>query len=264
MELTVILSVSKNSDDYDILDTLESLPWDQEGIDLIIYSEDNERIKKLIKGSDLESTIRDSSIEMVLCKTSEEESSYHTIGLEDSKTEEIMFLEAGDIIEDFHGDLFISYKVDSIGIPGVGKEGIPETILCYETRSLPENYRGVIFNTSWLRENGLTTIDSTLMAKVCNLLLHRLDTSSYWGGWSDYDISESLSIDRISCDDDRETIKALENLWKEKRLSYSSYFRDLIWTRMTTSAARIVTSEDEDALNFQCYLYPAHKLTVLS
>lgn len=263
MELTVVLSVSRNSDDYDILDTLESLPWDQDGIDLIIYSEDTKRIKRVINESDLKSIIRDSKVEVVLCETPEEDS-YHTIGLEDTKTEEVMFLEAGDIIEDFQGDLFTSSVVDSIGIPGIGKEGTPETVFCFETRSLPENYRGVIFNTSWLRENRLTTIDLTLMARVCNLLLEKLGNSSYWGGWSDFDISESLSISRISDDNDQDTIESLKSLWNGGELTYSSYLRDLVWTRIMTSAARIITSDSEDALNFQCYLYPASKLEVLN
>lgn len=265
MELTIILSVSGSSDDYDIRDTIESLPWNQNGIDLIIYSEDTKRIKRIIRESDLESEIRDSNVEVLFCEVSEEdEDTYHTIGLEDAKTEEIMFLEAGDIIEDFQSDLFTSSRVNEVGIPGLGKDGIPETIICHETRSLPENYRGLIFNTQWLRKNGLTKIDSTLTARICNLLLEKLKNPDYWGGWADYDISESLSITRIPYEDDQETINSLRKLWKSRDISYSSYLRDLIWTRMTTSAARIVTSGENNSSNFQCYLYPASKLEVLS
>lgn len=263
MELTIVLSVSKGSDDYDILDTLESLPWSQEGVDLIVYSEDSGRLKKVLKESDLESTIRDGKVGVVLCETPEEDS-YHTIGLEDTKTEEVMFLEAGDIIEDFQGDLFTTSKVKDVGIPGLGEEGTPETVICHETRSLPENYRGLIFNTSWLRENELTEINSSLTARVSNVLISKISNQDYWGGWSDFDISESLSINRISCDDDKETIKSLEEFWKSGKHSYSSYLRDIVWTRINTSAARIITSGEEDALNFQCYLYPASKLMVLN
>lgn len=261
MELTIVLSVTGGSSDYDILDTLESLPWNQDGVDLIIYSGDTKRIKRVLKESDLETSIQDGKVNVVLCETQEEES-YHTIGLEDAKTEEVIFLEAGDIIEDFQRDLFTSSIVDSVGIPGLGSEGVPETVICHETRCLPENYRGMIFNTKWLRENGLTKIDLTLTARICNLLITKLDTPSYWDGWSDYDISESLSISRVSCDEEEiETIESLKELWNSGKLSYSSYLRDLIWTRMATSAARLV---ENDISNFKCYLYPATKLSVLS
>ena len=262
MELSIVLSVSSGSEDQEILETLESLPWNYDGVDLLIYSKDSRRIKRVINESDLESTIKRSDVGVVFCETSEEED-YHTIGLEDTKTEEVMFLEAGDVIEDFQSDLLTSMAVESIGIPGLGKEGTPETSICYETRSLPENYRGMVFNTSWLRENGLTKINSSFPARVCNVLISKIDSQDYWGGWSDFDLSESLSINRISCDDDKETIESLEKFWKSDKHSYSSYLRDIIWTRMTTSAARIITSGEEDTLNFQCYIYPASKLMVL-
>ena len=262
MELTIVLSVSSKSEDCDLLDTLESLPWDKSGIDLIIYSKDTRRIKKVLNESDLESTIRDSDVEVVFCETQEEES-YHTIGLEDTKTDGVMFLEAGDIIEDFQSDIIITGISEPIGIPGVGEEGIPETALCHEIRTLPESYRGIIFRAPWLREKGLTKIDLGFTARVCDNLREKISKPDYWGGWGDFDISESLSISRIS-KNDKETIDSLEKFWKSEKHSHSSYLRDIVWTRMTTSAARIIISEDKDASNFHMLLYPASKLMVLS
>lgn len=263
MELTIVLSVKSGVEDYDILDTLESLPWDKTGVDLIVYSRDTERIKRVISEGDLEPIIRDSEVGVLFCETPEE-NLYHTIGLEDTKTDGVMFLEAGDTIEDFQGDILVAEMSEPIGIPGIGQEGTPETITCYECRTLPDSYRGMIFKAQWLRDNGLTQVDLGLTAKVCNLMKEKLGSSNYWGSWSDLDISESLSISRAKSGDEEGIINALQELWNSGKLSYNPYLRDLIWSRMTTSAANIVTSDPGNALNYLVYLYPANKTAVLN
>lgn len=261
MELTIVLSVPESSEDYDVLDTLESIPWDESGVDLIIYSKDTEKIKKIISEGDLESTIRGSDVGILFCETPEKDSNHHTIGLGDTKTDAIMFLKAGDIIEDFQGDLLTTAVQGPIGLPGLGKEGLPETVLCYECRTLPDSYRGVIFKTQWLYEKGITDINLGVMAKICNHLRSKLDTSNYWGGWSDYDISESLSVSRTETNEE-DVIESLKNVQDLDEFSYSPYIRDLVWTRIMTSAAKIVSNSNTSGV--YKYLYPTKKIEVLS
>lgn len=261
MELTIILSVSSFSENYDIIETLESLPWDNDGVDLIIYSKDKEKIKKIISEEDLERTIMDGKMNVVLCETQEEDSDHHSIGLEDAKTDGIMFLNSGDVIEDFQYDLLTTSVSGEIGLPGVGKEGIPETATCHECKTLPDSYRGIIFKTKWLKENNITKIDLGLMAKVCDLLKDKLVKENYWDGWGNYDISESLSITRTN-DPNEKTIETLQNIWNSGKLSYSPYIRDLVWTRIMTSAARLITGDDIS--NFNKYLYPVQKTAILN
>ena len=242
------------------METLESLPWDYSGVDLLVYSKDTSRIKKIIKESDLESTLRDSEVGIVFCETPEDEENHHTIGLEDTKTDEVMFLEAGDVIEDFQGDLLTTAGLqEPFGVPGLGNIAVPETSICHSARTLPESYRGMVFKAQWLRGIGITKVDSSLSAKVCDHFIGRLSKIEYWGGWGDFDISESLSISRHEPKDDEKVIKDLIETWNSRKVSQNPYLRDLVWGRITTSAASLTPHS-----NFNVYLYPASKLTVLS
>lgn len=259
MELTIVLSVSSSTKEKELLETLESLPWESDGVDLIIYSENTKKIKSIISEGDLTETIRDSNVGVLFCETPEE-NSHHTIGLEDTKTEEVLFLNAGDIIEDFQCDLLTTAVTEPFGIPGLGKEGIPETGICYSCRTLPDSYRGIIFKAQWLRENDITEIDPRLTARICDIFREKLENQDYWNGWGNYDISESFSITR-SNDNEEETIQVLQDLWNSHSLSYSDYTRDIIWTRIMTAAARIITKQDIS--NFNKYLYPVQKTVVL-
>ena len=67
MELTIVLSVSPDSKDEEIFETLDSLPWDSDGVDLVVYSEDTNRVRKVIKEEDLESTLLGGQMEVLFC-----------------------------------------------------------------------------------------------------------------------------------------------------------------------------------------------------
>ena len=65
MELTIVLSVSPDSKDEEIFEPLDSLPWDSDGVDLVVYSEDTNRVRKVIKEEDLESTLLGGQMEVL-------------------------------------------------------------------------------------------------------------------------------------------------------------------------------------------------------
>ena len=88
MELTIVLSISPDSKDEEIFETLDSLPWDSDGVDLVVYSEDTNRVRKVIKEEDLESTLLGGQMEVLFCdEPYSSDDTYMNIGEEDCKTE---------------------------------------------------------------------------------------------------------------------------------------------------------------------------------
>ena len=265
MELTIVLSVGDLSDDHEVLETLESLPWSYSGIDLLVYSEDTSKLKEIISGEDIEGVIKESPVGVVFCETPEGKELHHTIGLEDTKTEGVMFLNSGDIIEDFQEDILLTGTPEPIGIPGLGEDGIPETVICHSSRMLPESYRGMIFKAQWLRDVGISKIGPDLPARICSLLSDKIGVSEYWGGWSEYDISESLSIQRSYWDYNPGLPEVLTDLWNSDELpNKSDYIRDLVWNRCVTFVANEISEYLDNDNPYIKYLYPASKLTVLN
>ncbi|MDE7347010.1 MAG: hypothetical protein K2N48_09780 [Muribaculaceae bacterium] len=94
MELTIVLSVPENAKDQEILETLESIPWEATGVDLLIYSEDTKRIRGVIESGDLTSDIMNSEVGVVFCETPESSEVHHQLGLQDTKTDSVTFLVA--------------------------------------------------------------------------------------------------------------------------------------------------------------------------
>lgn len=260
MELTIALCVAPNSEEEKIIETLDSLPWDQEGVDLVIYSEDTGRIKRIIKEADLEDTLLSGEMEVLFCESPFSSMTlYRNIGLEDAKTDYITFLEPGDCITYFDQDLL---REDfSIGLPGYGD--LPVAYSCWECRMFPISLSGVIFRTNHLKETGLP-IDDTILP----ILLKGLKDVDYCYGWMHYDISDSFTIIPNSDPDltaEESIPDTLINLWKSGILGSSPYIRDLLWGRINTAAGNMVVNyQGKTPSKYYKYLFPTNKLEILN
>lgn len=156
MELTVTLSISPVSEESAIIETLESLPWDYEGIDLVVYSEDTSKVKRIIKEEDLESTLLNGQKETSLCKEPySSDDIYKTIGVEDYKTKHVTSLKPGNTIKTF--DPNILKENFEIGFGEDNNEKLPVAAMCFETRMLPVSDSGIIFSTEFLRKNNFSS-----------------------------------------------------------------------------------------------------------
>lgn len=164
MELTVTLSISPVSEESAIIETLESLPWDYEGIDLVVYSEDTSKVKRIIKEEDLESTLLNGQKETSLCKEPySSDDIYKTIGVEDYKTKHVTSLKPGNTIKTF--DPNILKENFEIGFGEDNNEKLPVAAMCFETRTLPVSDSGIIFSTEFLRKNNLSSDTSSIYKK---------------------------------------------------------------------------------------------------
>lgn len=266
MDLTIALSISSSSTSSEILNTLDTIPVDTEGVDLIIYSENTKKIKQIIKEGELEENLKRGEVNVLFCESPYSSNEvYHGFGLEDSKTDLITFLNSGDLILDFQDDMLIDSKYP-LYFPGLGQDGLPESLLCYDSRMLPVSYRGIIFNVNYLRKHKLIPSISLISSFLSNLTILKKD--NYWDGWGNFDASESWSVELKKEDLESEMIvpETLIKLWKSEKIPYNNYLRDLIWSRISTSAARIVTSYPDKKIisKYQIYLFPENKTRILN
>ena len=266
MELTLALSISPSSERDDIIDTLESLPWDEEGIDLVIYSPDTKEIKKIIKKGDLESTLLNGQMEVLFCEEPYSSvDTYMNIGLEDCKTDLITFLKPGDTIEYFDPDLLReNFDVGFGNIEG----GYPVASICYESRMLPVSFHGMIFSVEFLRRNYLKFGESFIPALI-NVILTDIESPEYTNGWGKYSIDELYSVspkDQTPLEDEMKIPEVYISLWKNHKVDYNFYLRDLLWSRISRAAGCIVSSySDKPKIisEFYKYLLPDNKVSIL-
>ena len=173
MELTIVLSVSPDSKDEEIFETLDSLPWDSDGVDLVVYSEDTNRVRKVIKEEDLESTLLGGQMEVLFCdEPYSSDDTYMNIGVEDCKTELITFMKPGDTIDYFDPDL-LKEKFD-VGF-GSTTGDKPIAAVCYESRMLPIGISGIIFSVDFLRHNYLK-LSKEFLPKLASTMIADLES----------------------------------------------------------------------------------------
>lgn len=270
MELTISLNILPTSEKFEIIDTLESLPWDQEGIDLVIYSEDSKKVKKIIKEEGLESTLLNGKMEVLLCEEPySSDNTYMNIALEDCKTELITFLKPGDTIEFFDPDLLLSNENFDLGLGNI--EGrYPVASTCFESRMLPVSTDGMIFSAKFLKKNELVFGDEFL-PKLFNCILTDIESPEYSNGWGKYDIDELFSVSpgkELDLDKEQRLPKIYVGLWKDHEVDYNYYLRELMWNRMARAAAIVIKAYKDSnkniSLNLFDYLLPDNMVSILS
>ena len=266
MELTIALSISPESSKNDITETLESLPWDTNGVDLVIYSEDTKRVKKIIKEEDLESTLLNGQMNVLFCEEPySSDDTYMNIGVEDCKTELITFLKPGDTIEFFDPDLLEETK--EVGFGNI-EGGYPVTSTCYESRMLPLSTSGMIFSADFLRRNFLK-IDDTFIPRLINIMVAELESPMYNDSWGKYSIDEMYSVspkNQTPLDKEYNLPEIYVDLWSKHEISYNDYLRDLVWNRIMRASGLIVsTYPDKKSVvsKFYKYLLPDNKVSIL-
>ena len=267
MELTITLNVFPESSENDIVETLESLPWDTPGIDLIVYSGDTKKIKKIIKEEGLESTLLNGQMNVLFCEEPfSSDDTYMNIGVEDCKTELITFLKPGDTIEFFDPDLLNETK--EIGFGNI-EGGYPVTAICYESRMLPLSTSGMIFSVDFLRRNFLR-FDDTFIPRLINIMIEDLDSPLYNNGWGKYSIDEMYSVspkNQTPLDKEYNIPETYVNLWNNHVISYNDYLKDLLWNRIMRASGLVVsTYPDKKSVvsKFYKYLLPDNKVSILS
>lgn len=267
MELTIVLSVSPDSKDEEIFETLDSLPWDSDGVDLVVYSEDTDRVRKVIKNEDLESTLLSGQMEVLFCdEPYSSDDTYMNIGVEDCKTELITFMKPGDTIDYFDPDL-LTEKFD-VGF-GSTSEDKPIASVCYESRMLPIGVSGIIFSVDFLRHNYLK-LSKEFLPKLASTIIADLESPEYSDGWGKYSIDEMFTVtpgNPTPLKDEYEIPEIYTELWKDHKVDYNYYLRDLLWTRMTRAAGLIITSypsRNNVISKFYKYLLPDKKASILS
>lgn len=270
MNLTITLSVSPESKEEEIIETLYSIP-ESSGIDLVIYSEDSKRIRQIIKGEEaLDKYLNSSPLDILLCEEPySSDDTYMNIGVEDCKTNLIMFLKPGDTIEYFDETLLLE-KFDvgfgclELGYDQKGFDSIAS--VCHESRMLPLNLSGMVFSVDFLRRNFLK-IGNTFIPELMNLLISDLENPEFCDGWGKYTIEELLTVytpNAISLNSELTLPKTYEDLWKT--LPGNEYLRDLMWNRMSRAAGVIITNyPDKQSIvsEFTKYLLPELKGSIL-
>lgn len=261
MELTIVLSVPENAKDLEILETLESIPWGYTGVDLLIYSGSNSRIKEVIEEGDLSGEVMNSEVKTVFCETPEPSNKHHQIGFSYTKTDGVVFLTAGDIIEDIQSDLLIYGISGPLGFPGNGPGSTPDTIEYYNSRILPKSYRGIIFNTSWLKERKADFSNSGEILEIISELRDELSGENYWDTWGDYDLSQSWSVSLRPTENGGKEIENLLKSWA--RILPDQFIRELLWARIQSLAAGEIVKEPKLISKYQDYLFPENKSRIL-
>lgn len=267
MGLTIVLSVSPDSKDREIFETLDSLPWDSDGVDLVVYSEDTNRVRSVIKNEDLESTLLDGQMEVLFCdEPYSSDDTYMNIGVEDCKTELITFVKPGDTVDYFDPNL-LNEKINDIGL-GSTTEDKPIASTCYESRMLPIGISGIIFSVDFLKRNYLK-LGKDFLPKLADVLVADLESPDYFDGWGKYSVDEMFTVtpgNPTSLENECSIPKLYEGLWKNHEVNYNYYLRDLLWNRMTRAAGLVITSyptRNNVISEFYKYLLPDKKASIL-
>ena len=267
MELTIAFSISPDSKNDEILETLDSLPWDTEGIDLIVYSEDTGRIKKILKEGDLESTLLNGQMGVLFCEEPySSDDTYMNIGVEDCKTDYITFLKPGDTIESFDPDL-LRENFD-VGFGEISGKS-PITTMCYDSRMLPLNESGIIFSTNFLKMNCLE-FGKKFIPFLINTITADLESPEYCDGWGKYDISEMYSVspkNLIQLENEHTLPEVYVEIWKNYEIEHNEYLRDLLWNRIMRASGFMICSYSNKKnviSKFFKYLLPENKVNILS
>ena len=261
-----MLSISPASERDDVIRTIDSLPVDYDGIDLVIYSEDTKKVKQIIKEGDLESTLLNGQMEVLFCEEPySSDDTYMNIGLEDCRTDLITFLRPGDTVEFFDPDLL--YEKFDVGFGNI-EGGYPVASVCYESRMLPISVDGIIFSVKYLRENWLKLGDSFIPCLI-NTLVSDLEKADYGDSWGRYSIDELYSVSpgrRDTLEVEQRLPQIYVDLWKDHKVGYNYYLRDLIWTRISRAAGIVIASYPEKksiVSEFYKYLLPENKVNIL-
>lgn len=263
MELTIVLSISPDSGRDNITRTIDSvLNVGDQGIDLVIYSEDTGKIQKIIREEGLEEALLTGDMEILFCQEPfSSVDTYQNIGLEDCKTDYIMFLSPGDTI-DFFDPIFLCEKFD-VAFGETNGKSIPAE--AYESRMLPLGIQGMVFSVDFLKGNDIS-FDATFLPRVIDILVPELENPDYHDGWGKYSIDEYLSISTDNLTPLTQELvvpQVFTDLWSTKELRYNYYLRDLLWARMTRAAAVIMDSYPGRMSKYLKYLFPENKTEVL-
>ena len=266
MELTIVLSVSPDSKNEEIFETLDSLPWDSDGVDLVVYSEDTDQVRKVIKNEDLESTLLNGQMNVLFCdEPYSSDDTYMNIGVEDCKTELITFIKPGDTIDNFDPDL-LNEKIDVGFGSTTGDESIAS--ICYDSRMTPLSTCGIVYSVDFLRRNYLK-LGKDFIPSLMNILIADLEAPEYTDGWGKYSIDELFTVspgNQTPLQDEYELPETYTELWKNHELDYNYYLRDLLWNRMSRASALVITSyptKQNVISKFYKYLLPDNKASIL-
>ena len=188
------------------------------------------------------------------------------IGVEDCKTELITFMKPGDTIDYFDPDL-LKEKFD-VGF-GSTTGDKPIAAVCYESRMLPIGISGIIFSVDFLRHNYLK-LSKEFLPKLASTMIADLESPEYSDGWGKYSIDEMFTVTPgypTPLKDEYEIPEVYTELWKNHKVDYNYYLRDLLWTRMTRAAGLVITSypsRNNVISKFYKYLLPDKKVSILS
>lgn len=237
--LTVI--VLGNHDER-VLETLESLDGDTR-FKTRVYSYDSE-----LPALDLDLEKRPGGLEEAL---------------KECETRYITFLKPGDIVDKLYVPEDDEERPIILGtIDGEYETGSTHSLaeLLYETKTLPGDLRGIMFNLEKVKILGDTEPEK--LVSVFNKL-NNLGSESYYTSWGKYDDKNfQITSGDVIENSNPETIQDCKKAWS--KIEFNKEIRELLWNRMARTAVGILEYKPEAIDEYLIYLRRENKLKILN
>lgn len=243
----IVLSSREELESEKLIETLESLDGDQ-------------RIKvNVVYKGDSGLTIEDKDWDLDLKVWAGDYKS----AIKRCETKYITFLKPGDIIDSLELPDETEDREILLGtLDGEYETGSTYSLaeLLYESKILPRDLRGIIFNLDKTRLLGETELEIIVSAFYG---LRDLDSPSYYTSWGRYEYKGfHITSGNIIEHNDPGVIEDCKKAWS--KIEFSKEIRELLWNRMARTAVGILEYNPEAIEEYLVYLKRENKLTILN
>lgn len=242
MSKPILTVVVLSSRDERLLETLESMEGDL-------------RFKVKVYGCDSELPALDLDLEKRAGGFKE--------AIKECRTRYITFLKPGDIVNNLYVPEDDEERPIILGtLDGEYETGSTHSLasLIYETKTLPRDLRGMMFNIEKVKILGDT--EPERLVSVLSKL-PGLDSPSYYESWGKYeDKTFQITSGDIISGDNEETIEDCKKAWDS--IDFNREIRELLWGRISRVASEIIELNSSKIDDYIVYLKRENKLTILN
>jgi hypothetical protein len=183
--------------------------------------------------------------------------------LKECDTRYITFLKPGDIVDNLYIPEDDEERPIILGtLDGEYETGSTHSLasLLFETKTLPRDLRGIMFNLEKVKILGDT--EPERLVSVFNTL-DDLGSESYYRSWGKYeDKTFQITSSDIIENNEPEVIEECKRAWT--KVDFDTNIRELLWNRMARTAAGILEYKPEAIDEYLVYLRRENKLKILN